>query len=199
MSELLDPNPAASEGGAGMVLGQIAQSFAKLPLWAQVLACARVLQRYVLALRSEVSAEDVASAKDVAAAMRRCARLGGDCAAHRDLFRRAVNNGQETALTRALRFAVDATRAAESALDFPIEATVTHSALRAIEAIRADTRVLTVQLRILLASDIDQLRFACNELCIGGYDALPEHVFQRLVPVHALTLVAPRRTEPEWR
>lgn len=63
----------------------------------------------------------------------------------------------------------------------------------------ADPRVNALQLRILLAGDIDQLRFACSEVGVGIYDALPEHVFLRLAPVHALSLAEPRSEEPSWR
>lgn len=122
-------------------MAQLPQHFAGLPLWAQVLASARLLQRYVLALRERIPVATIELGDDVAAAMRRCARQGGGSSQHHGLFLRAMRfrdfaGASARALGETLWFAVDTTRAAEAALDFPVDATVNHSALRASDAIQ---------------------------------------------------------------
>jgi hypothetical protein len=67
----------------------------------------------------------------------------------------------------------------------------------AIRAVGDDPWVAPVQLAVLLAADIDQIGFACGELRLGEHDPLTQSVFQRLAPVHALTLTRPRPTPEE--
>lgn len=66
-----------------------------------------------------------------------------------------------------------------------------------IRAVRNDPWVSSIQVAILLAADIDQIGFACGELRLGEHDPLTQSVFQRLAPVHALTLTRPRPTPEE--
>jgi hypothetical protein len=176
-----------------------------LPLWAEVLVAVRILQRAALAMLEDAPAglrDEVGRACD---AMLDCVRQGGLVHRHRALFDRAMALrdaaplADTAALRNALWWALDATRAADAAQDFPIDATVAQSALNAIRALAADARVTALQLTVLLAGDIDQLRFACDTANVARYGALPDDVFQRLTPVHALTLSEPRSQEPPWR
>lgn len=67
----------------------------------------------------------------------------------------------------------------------------------AVGAVRDDPWVNPVQVAVLLAADIDQIGFACGELRLAEHDPLTRFVFQRLAPVHALTLTRPRPTPEE--
>ena len=191
--------------GLAAVMWRTPQAISRLPHWAQVLISARMLQRFALALRQGSRASVCDLAEDVAAAMRRCARYGGGSAQHHGLFEFARHCRERADVDAAimgdvLRAAVDATQAAEAAPELAVDAAVSHAALRAIDGITEDPRVGTLQVRILLASDIDQLRFNCSTLSLGTCDALPEDLFQRLTPVHALTLMEPRSSaEAEYR
>lgn len=66
-----------------------------------------------------------------------------------------------------------------------------------IRAVRDDPWVAPIQVAILMAADIDQIGFACSDLRLNEHDPLTASVFQRLAPVHALTLTKPRLTPEE--
>jgi hypothetical protein len=196
--------PDGAAGGVGAVLQGIAELSA-LPLWAEVLVAVRMLQRAALAMLEDAPAtlrDEVNRACD---AMLDCVHEGGLVHRHRALFDRvmtlrdAAAMADTAALRNALWSALDATRAADAAQDFPVDATVARSALNTVRALAADARIGALQLTILLTSDIDQLRFACDTANVARYAALPDDVFQRLTPVHALTLSEPRSQEPPWR
>lgn len=90
--------------------------------------------------------------------------------------------------------------AAQGALDFPVDATVTASARRCWDAIAGDPRVCVIQMAIVMESDIDLIAFACRESNVHTYDGLGGHVFGRLAPCHPLALQQPRRRiEEEFR
>jgi hypothetical protein len=192
-------------GGPGAVLLAGHRALGELPLWAQVLVAARLLQRAALALQAEWPVELRELIDQVIAAMQDCARDGGHVHLRRALFDRAmaqrdVDAATQTAPIRGmLWYAIDATRAADAAQDFPIDATVTQSTLGALRELVADARVTPLQLLVLLAGDIDQLRYACDEARVDRYVALPAHVFLRLAPVHALTLVEACHEAPSSR
>jgi hypothetical protein len=99
---------------------------------------------------------------------------------------------EHRAIAEAVHCAVDACRAAEAAQDFPIDATVTASCKRAFAALAADPRVNRLQLTILIAADLDQVRFACSEIHIQQYNGVTRHVLGRLAPVHPIDLATPR-------
>ena len=196
------PEPGRGPG-AVLLAGQGA--LGELPLWAQVLVAARMLQRAALAMQAELPEALHALIERVVAAMQDCAREGGQVHRRQALFDEAMaqRDAPVAAATAPLRgllwYAVDATRAADAAQDFPIDATVAQSTLAAVRALAADARVTPLQLLVLMAGDIDQLRYACDEARVDRYAALPQAVFLRLAPVHALTLCAPPREEPSWR
>lgn len=71
---------------------------------------------------------------------------------------------------------------------------------RTINAVCGDERVSSMQIAIVVAADIDQLTFACEEAGIGQGDGLSAHVLGRLAPCHALHLGPwPRNIEEEYR
>jgi hypothetical protein len=92
--------------------------------------------------------------------------------------------------TRALReaafWAIDAARAAEAALDFPIDAIVTQGARNALLALGEDRPGLRLQIHIIAVADIDLLAFATKEDQTQTYNGLGGHVLSRLPPVHPL-------------
>lgn len=189
--------------GAGAALFAGAAALAELPLWAQVLAMARLLERAALALQDDWPQTLRALVERAIAAMHDCAREGGGVHRLRDLIDAArIERLAEDATAPArglLWYAIDALRAADAAQDFPVDATVTHSSLRALQALAADPRLVPLQLRVVLAGDLDLLRHACREADVGRYAALPADVFQRLAPVHALTRVEPAPDAASWR
>lgn len=67
----------------------------------------------------------------------------------------------------------------------------------AVRAVLDDPWVAPVQVAILMAADISQIGFACGELRLTEREPLTDFVFQRLAPVHALTLTKPRPTPEE--
>lgn len=176
------------------------EEFARLPLWGQVLIAARMVRRGSLALVEGATFANAAQlhaqimgACDV---IEQCARAGeGARKAKKTMTAaRQVRDGltrQAKAVGEALWWAVDAAEAAEAANDFPIDATVTNSARAAIGALATEPRVISLQVTILMAGDIDLVRFSSGEAKIGKYDGLSEYVFERITPVHALTVVEP--------
>lgn len=164
---------------------------ATLPLWGQALVASRMVRRAAKALprddstRSAIEAacdaiDESARRGALTPAARQAAEGGGTGQA-------ALSPGSES-FREALRWALDAAAAAHDAQDFPIDATVTNSARSAIAAIAGDRRVAPLQLAILSGGDVDQVAFASGEARIGTYDALTDYVFERLAPVHGLTL-----------
>lgn len=190
-------------GGATLLAGDAA--LGELPLWAQVLVAARLLQRAALAMPDELPPALRECIDAVVAAMQDCACAGGGVHRHRACFDAAMawRDGDAAATTAPLRgllwYAIDATRAADAAQDFPIDATVMRSTLRGVGELARDARIVPLQTRVLMAGDIDLLRFACDEAAVGRYDAMPDAVFLNLPPVHALTLTETPQDEPSWR
>ncbi len=191
----------AAGAGATLLAGETA--LADLPLWAQVLVAARLLQRAALTLRREWPVPLGALVDAAIAAMHDCAREGGGVHRLRDLIDAARNERGTDAATAPVRgllwYALDALRAAEAAQDFPVDATVTQSTLRALRELCTDARVVPLQLRVLMAGDIDLLRFACTEAGLHRYAALPDAVFLQLAQAHALTLIDPPPAQLSWR
>ena len=201
----IDPRLPERAHGPGAVLLAGHGALGELPLWAQVLVASRMLQRAALAMQAEWPGALRDLVDPVVAAMQDCAREGGNVHRRQALFdhalaQRHADTGTRTAPFRGmLWYAIDATRAADAAQDFPIDATVAQSTLRALRELVADARVTPLQVLVLLAGDIDQLRYACDEARVDRYAALPAHVFLRLAPVHALTLVEACHEAPSSR
>ncbi len=174
----------------------------QLPLWAHVLVASRVVRRGAMAMLA-CDAALLAQALAVCEAIERCAAAGCGTRDARAAFDAAAALPETplpataAAAAHALRWTVDAARAAESALDFPVDDTVTRSALAAMAALAQDPRVSSLQLAVLAAADLDQIRFACGEIRLGRYDGLTDHVLCRLAPVHPLTLTEPTPTPEE--
>ena len=87
------------------------------------------------------------------------------------------------ALWSAIYFLIDATAAAQasesfSAADAACSSSVGHSFAHVAEA----PQMSPLRVRILLASDLDLLRFTCQEFRVGTYDPIPKDVLLRLTP-----------------
>jgi hypothetical protein len=182
--------------------------FDNLPLWGQVLVAARLVRRRNLALpetaklRGALIRDIVNEACD---AIEACC-IAGDGTKHvaKELDRAVKLREQRIAeaptLGEAIYYAIDACRAAEAAYDFPVDGTVTSSATNAIAALNRDRNLSTIQLMTLIASDLDLVKFACEEGKVGKYDGLTRHVLGRMPPVHPLSLGEPvRSAEDEAR
>ncbi|MGE3109761.1 MAG: hypothetical protein AB7G11_06675 [Phycisphaerales bacterium] len=171
--------------------------FETLPLWAQTLIAARMVRRGALAMMADGPRDAHEAIMRGCDAIERCAAEGDGMHRERRVLGGAVaarvNPGGRAAVD-AMRWAIDAAEAAQAANDFPVDATVTRSARLAIAALAHDPRVTPMQVMILLRSDIDQVRFACDEAGIQTYNGVTGHVLGRLAPVHALTLTKPAST-----
>lgn len=187
--------PLSTAEGAGAVLLGGHAALAELPLWAQALLAARQLERARLALAPAIPPPLNTLLARCHDAIGDCARAGSLVARHTALFdsgvaqRYAEAESGPATLRHALYYAIDATRAADAAQDFPIDATVAHSARHSLAALAAEPRFIALQLGILLAADIDLLRFHCREAGIGRYDALGAAALQRLPALRALDVV----------
>lgn len=78
------------------------------------------------------------------------------------LLAKVRSTRENEAALEAVRWAFDSIAAAQGALDFPVDATVTATARRCINAVCDDPRISCLQVMILVESDIDQVDFACN-------------------------------------
>ena len=163
--------------------------FTDLPMWAQVYIASRFVRRAAMAMLPEGSTP-LAAILAACDAMDSCATTGKRA--------RAVRNptapSLPPSLAQSLRCAQDAMEAALAPNSSERSAEASSAARNAINAISADPRVGNLQLMILLAADIDQLRFACAEAGVRTHDALTDAVMQRMPPVHAITLHEPKRS-----
>lgn len=186
---------------------QAIEQFASLPNFAQALVALRLVHRAALtkygAAGPEADPERELIESAIAAACQ-CVRDGHGNFRHEALFQRAMALRDLFDEHRPLRecvrvglwWAIDSVNAADMASDFPVDGTVTRSAQSAIAALGEDRELSRMQMTILLASDIDQLLFACGEVdklpakrLAAKYEGLGDHVFGRLAPVHALTVM----------
>lgn len=169
---------------------------ASLPLFAQALVASRIARRAVLAMLTATEQSLALAACDRIDAIAR--EGGGWRSAKEPGAVRALPRARATeAALEAVRWAFDSVGAAEGALDFPVDATVTASAARSVDAVRGDRRVSPLQLAIVFMADVDQIAFAAREIRLGKYDALTAHVLGRLAPCHALTLIEPTPSAEE--
>ncbi|NUQ52665.1 MAG: hypothetical protein HUU19_08200 [Phycisphaerales bacterium] len=168
--------------------------FGTLPLWGQALIAARMVRRGVLAALPDATPEFRDRALAACATIERASAEGELNDADERALKDAMNlrdraDSRVASVASALWWAIDSCRAARGAQDFPVDASVSNSALRAVGELGEDARVSRAQLTVLLAADFDLVRFACSEISVGRYDALTAHVLERLAPVHPLTLV----------
>ena len=174
--------------------------FLALPLFAQALAACRMAHRAALTMLDDP--QEQAAAVAACEVLETCIRHADGWSSTRSTaaFERVSQiprTRSNAAALECLRMAIDSCGAAQGSLDFPVDATVAASAHRAIAALSADPRISLLQVAMLLASDVDQLTFACQEARIGKYDGLaptsrpphpPVDVLARLAPIHPLTL-----------
>ena len=148
-----------------------ADSFARLPLWALVLLAARAVRRAALTLPPG----------ERMPLLEGCDLLVEAALAGR--LERGYRYGRGPGLVGlALEAAVDAARAAEASLDFSAaETACLNSTTRAL-AYAAESAETSLQAAILVASDVDQIRFATDEFGIGRYDPVTSEVLARLTP-----------------
>lgn len=175
-------------------LQPLADQLRPLPLWAQVLAAARVVQRGVLALPAAEAKLAAAALAHLEQVQQCCWR--GECdrtaerAVKRGMALRDRRNGRSTRGAQSLREALfwvgDACLAAHAAWDFPVDAAVTNSAHNAVLALAGDARFPGLQVQIVAAAEIDLIGFASSEVRQGTYAAVPEEVRARLLPLQPL-------------
>lgn len=169
-----------------------APTLAVLPLFAQSLVAGRLARRAVLAM---LDGEERLLALEACDVVESIARRGDGWSASLVVparLRKHRRTRENEAALEAVRWAFDAAGAAQGALDFPVDALVTASAQRSISAVCDDARVSSIQVTIIVQSDVDLIGFACGESNVRTYDGVGEHVIGRLPPCHAITLSTPR-------
>ncbi len=168
--------------------------FGQLPLWAQVLLVARMVRRAKLSFETLLAAHAVTLVDEACTVLERSAEQGDIARADEEKLEEGKTlrdqAGPVALVGESLWWVIDAAGAAQAAQDFPVDATVTNSALNAIRSIAADDRFNSLQIQVVMAGDFDLLRFACKEAGIGTYNGLTTAVAGNLPPLHALTMVA---------
>ncbi|MFZ4576266.1 MAG: hypothetical protein ACOYN0_17920 [Phycisphaerales bacterium] len=174
-----------------------------LPLWAAVHVASRAVRRIVLLLPARAGESPTALLLAACDAADRSASRGSRD--EQDAFAlargaSALGPAPIPAVAEAVRWLSDAAHAATDALDFSAaEAACRASVLAALDAARSPYRLVgmtAIQPAIFIASDVDQLTFACGELRVGTYDALPRGVFERLIPVRKPEVTPPDLDDP---
>jgi hypothetical protein len=159
----------------------------RLPLRAQVLLACRLARRAVAALPADMSREEREALVATCDALQEGCFGGGERNWHRTLLaglRARSFSAPAEPVRAALESALDAAFAAESSLDFSAaESACTGSTLRAVDSCARSSGLTPLQARILVASDVDLLTFATNDLGVGRYDVLPRELLGRLTPV----------------
>jgi len=159
--------------------------YARLPLWAQVLMAARLVRRAL----NELPAGEA----DAARTMLEACDAAQQCASHGLIprnFERALRDGisftptAETApLWSAVYFLIDAAAAAQASESFSAaDAACSSSVGHCFAHVAESPEMSPLRVRILLAGDLDLLRFTCQEFRVGTYDAIPQDVLLRLTP-----------------
>jgi hypothetical protein len=180
------------------------QQIRELPLWAENLVAARMVRRAAMAHFGDDASplrEKLMAALDT---MEDCSRTGQPSLEQKAQLEAAYRlrdnaEGSEGPLLNALYYAADSTLAADAAQDFPIDGTVAMSALRAVDCLQTDRRFSALQIRIVLASDVDLLRFSCETGVAHRYIGLGADVVNNLPPMHPLTLLEVKQKECDRR
>lgn len=190
-------NPSQSTSSASDPPAGRTKDLTILPLFAQALVACRLARRAALAmLFGDVQKSALAACDEIDGIIR---RGSGWYDKHPGIAAtaKAKRTRETQAALEAVRWANDSAGAAQGANDFPVDAVVTASTQRCIEAVCRDRRVSPVQVGIILASDVDSLDFACKEAHVHTYDPVKQSVFARLAPCHPLTLADPRASAQE--
>src|SRR5258705_95786 len=94
---------------------------------------------------------------------------------------RATGPPPKSAAAIASQLVADAAHAAEDSTDFSAaESSCVGSIGRCLDAAASSKGMNPLQARILIASDLDLIRFACQEARIGRYDGVGDQVLSRL-------------------
>jgi hypothetical protein len=160
--------------------------YRQLPLWAQVLMAARLVRRALKELPADDDAEIVRLIAEACDAATQCA-THGSIPRH---LEKALRNGigfnptaGDTALWSAMYFLIDATAAAQASESFSAaDAACSSSVGHCFAHIGDSPEMSPLRVQILLAADLDLLRFACKDSGVGTYDAIPQDVLLRLTP-----------------
>ena len=160
--------------------------YRELPLWAQVLMSARLVRRALKELLPEEA--------EIARTMENACDAAIQCASHGSMsggLDKALRSGisftpttRTAALWSAMYFLIDATAAAQASESFSAaDAACSSSVGHCFAHIGDSPEMSPLRVRILLAADLDQLRFACKDSRVGTYDPIPQDVLLRLTPV----------------
>ncbi len=178
--------------------------FNTLPLTGQALIAMRMVRRGVMAIVPAGDGEYTLIMR-ICDAIESCAKDGYGVRRIKSLLDegRALRDvggphGKEREFLRhSVWWAIDAILAAEMAQDFPMDETVTQSALTSMKMLANDRRINRLQITIMFAGDFDLVRFACGESGVGRHEGIGSYVLERLPPVHALSLNEVRPTPEE--
>ncbi len=173
------------------------KDIARLPLFAQPIVASRLARRAALTLlANDEQRYAIGACETIELICELGDGWGSDHLALSSLAKISPSRDSET-VVEAIRLAFDSAGAAQGALDFPVDSTVTASALRGVQTVIAYPRFSPLQIMILVESDIDLLTFTCQEMKVSTYDAVGRHVLGRLTPCHPLSLIEPLRNVEE--
>jgi len=169
-------------------------------LLGQVLVASRIVRRGILAiLEGEHRAISVKACDEIESCTQKGSGWGEAQRVFKEIDKIPINRSTEFVI-EALRKVIIACGKAMGALGKSPDPTVTISVRQAIDSLGADPRLSRLQIQILFVSDLELVQFACGELGLGPMDPLTQYVFERLAPVHPLTLSDPRpNPEEEYR
>ena len=171
-----------------------------LPLFAQALVACRLARRTVQAM---LTGADQKVALQVCDALEAACKQGDRwCDEHSSLDSLGsirVWREHEVVLS-TLHLTRAAIAAAQNAIASPVDETATYFVQRCIAAVSSDPRISSLQIAILVNSDVDQLTFICQEARIDKLQGVGDYALGRLAPCHALSLIEPPRCiEEEYR
>lgn len=181
--------------------------FAELPVWGQALIASRMARRLLLSDPALLEPARLASLVATCDAMDAAASDGSLGRERKRLVEEAMRwqpNAPLHHVSLSLAAACDAALAANASTDFgAAETACATSSWNAVAHAGDDPRIGALRVRIIVASDIDQVDFTCHEFHITRYDALTNDVLGRLAPARGFEeLIDPaslRRPEDDYR
>jgi len=155
-------------------------ALSSLPLWGQALAAARAGGR--LAAASEALDADLRVAAKRVMGLAESGTWTEDDSTLQARLRELAERGD--GLAACLYYAADACHAAYDSGDFSAaESACERSARSGLETAVRHGLPSPLSLHVIIAADIDQIAFACQEFSLGRYDRISRDVLSRLLPV----------------
>lgn len=191
---------------------EMAGKLGELSNFGQALIAVRMVRRAVLAKYHADDAEgkQILRGCDIS---EECCSDGNNVHQHKPVLKllmklRDLPGGETRGSKEWIRHAVwwmaDSVLAADASQDFAMDGTALRSAQTSIASLLKDPELNSMQITIMLSSDVDQMLFACGEVgklpaknLAAKYEGVGSHVLSRLAPVHPLSVAPYERTGEE--